>query len=59
MKVISYIQEEISGKKKKKKHLFCLLQVWTATLSLAVTETGAQTCTLQTLFLSEVTETFI
>lgn len=58
MKVISYIQEEISGKKKKK-NLFCLLQVWTATLSLAVTETGAQTCTLQTLFLSEVTETFI
>lgn len=58
MKVISYIQEEISGKKKKK-HLFCLLQVWTATLSLAVTETGAQTCTLQTLFLSEVTEIFI
>lgn len=57
MKVISYIQEEISGKKKK--NLFCLLQVWTATLSPAVTETGAQTCTLQTLFLSEVTETFI
>lgn len=56
MKVISYIQEEISGKKKT---LFCLLQVWTATLSPAVTETGAQTCTLQTLFLSEVTETFI
>lgn len=57
MKVISYIQEEISGKKKKT--LFCLLQVWTATLSPAVTETGAQTCTLQTLFLSEVTEIFI
>ena len=49
MKVISYIQEEISGKKK----LFCFLQVQTDNLKpYRHRDAWAQTSTLQILLLS-------